>query len=160
MIFGLVLGVAILIFLVLKTKIHAFLALIIAASITGLVGGMSAPDVINAITAGFGSTLGSIGIVIGFGVMMGRILEVSGAAEKMAYTLVKWVGKRKEEWAMAITGYGAGLAGRRSMIATVAVVVAFSAVILLIADLDRPQEGFLRVSQQTMLDLQTRLRQP
>ncbi|MED0716600.1 gluconate:H+ symporter [Aeribacillus composti] len=105
MIFGLVLGVAILIFLVLKTKIHAFLALIIAASITGLVGGMSAPDVINAITAGFGSTLGSIGIVIGFGVMMGRILEVSGAAEKMAYTLVKWVGKRKEEWAMAITGY-------------------------------------------------------
>jgi len=105
MIFGLVLGVAILIFLVLKTKIHAFLALIIAASITGLVGGMSAPDVVNAITAGFGSTLGSIGIVIGFGVMMGRILEVSGAAEKMAYTLVKWVGKRKEEWAMAITGY-------------------------------------------------------
>ncbi len=98
MIFGLVLGVAILIFLVLKTKIHAFLALIIAASITGLVRGMSAPDVINAITAGFGSTLGSIGIVIGFGVMMGRILEVSGAAEKMAYTLVKWVGKRKEEW--------------------------------------------------------------
>ncbi len=105
MIFGLVLGVAILIFLVLKTKIHAFLALIIAASITGLVGGMSAPDVVNTITAGFGSTLGSIGIVIGFGVMMGRILEVSGAAEKMAYTLVKWVGKRKEEWAMAITGY-------------------------------------------------------
>ncbi|ATO37705.1 gluconate permease [Geobacillus thermodenitrificans] len=96
---------AILIFLVLKTKIHAFLALIIAASITGLVGGMSAPDVVNTITAGFGSTLGSIGIVIGFGVMMGRILEVSGAAEKMAYTLVKWVGKRKEEWAMAITGY-------------------------------------------------------
>jgi gluconate:H+ symporter, GntP family len=105
MMLGLALGVIVLIFLVLKTKIHAFLALIIAASITGLVGGMAAPDVVNAITAGFGTTLGSIGIVIGFGVMMGRILEVSGAAEKMAYSIVKWLGKRKEEWAMAITGY-------------------------------------------------------
>ncbi|MCG6184581.1 GntP family permease [Anoxybacillus sp. LAT_38] len=105
MIFGLVLGVSILIFLVLKTRVHAFLALIIAASITGLVGGMPAPNVVTAITSGFGSTIGSIGIVIGFGVMMGRILEVSGAAEKMAYTLLKWIGKRKEEWAMAITGY-------------------------------------------------------
>lgn len=91
MILGLALGVIILIFLVLKTKIHAFLALIIVASITGLVGGMAAPDVVSAISAGFGSTLGSIGIVIGFGVMMGRILEVSGAAEKMAYTIVKWL---------------------------------------------------------------------
>jgi gluconate:H+ symporter, GntP family len=105
MMLGLALGVIVLIFLVLKTKIHAFLGLIIAASITGLVGGMAAPDVVNAITAGFGTTLGSIGIVIGFGVMMGRILEVSGAAEKMAYSIVKWLGKRKEEWAMAITGY-------------------------------------------------------
>ncbi|RWR06528.1 gluconate:H+ symporter [Siminovitchia fortis] len=105
MMLGLVLGVVILIFLVLKTKIHAFLALILSASVTGLVGGMKAPDVVNAITDGFGSTLGSIGIVIGFGVMMGRILEVSGAAERMAYTIVKILGKRKEEWALAITGY-------------------------------------------------------
>ncbi len=105
MILGLVLGVFLLIFLVLRTKIHAFLALIIAASITGIVGGMKAPDVVNAITSGFGSTLGSIGIVIGFGVMMGRILEVSGAAERLAYSFIKWLGKRKEEWAMAVTGY-------------------------------------------------------
>lgn len=105
MMLGLVLGVVLLIFLVLKTKIHAFLALILSASVTGLVGGMKAPDVVEAITEGFGSTLGSIGIVIGFGVMMGRILEVSGAAERMAYTIVKVLGKRKEEWALAITGY-------------------------------------------------------
>ncbi|AST95008.1 GntP family permease [Shouchella clausii] len=105
MMIGLVLAIAVLIFLVVKTKVHVFLALIIAASITGLVGGMAPPDVVNAITEGFGSTLGSIAIVIGFGVMMGRILEVSGAAERLAYTIVKVLGKRKEEWAMAITGY-------------------------------------------------------
>ncbi|MDQ0205357.1 GntP family permease [Alkalicoccobacillus murimartini] len=105
MIIGLVIAIAVLIFLVVKTKVHVFLALIIAASITGLVGGMAPPAVVDAITQGFGSTLGSIAVVIGFGVMMGRILEVSGAAERLAYSIVKVLGKRKEEWAMALTGY-------------------------------------------------------
>lgn len=105
MVLGLVIGVAVLILLVLKTKIHAFLALIIAASITGIVGGMEPVKVADTIASGFGGTLGSIGIVIGFGVMMGRILEVSGAAERLAYTLIRFVGKKKEEWAMAIAGY-------------------------------------------------------
>ncbi|MFS0787608.1 GntP family permease [Shouchella sp. 1P09AA] len=105
MILGLAIAIVVLIFLVVKTKVHVFLALIIAASITGLVGGMTPTAVVDAITEGFGNTLGSIAIVIGFGVMMGRILEVSGAAERLAYTVVKWLGKRKEEWAMAVTGY-------------------------------------------------------
>ena len=105
MIIGLLIGIALLIFLVLKTKVHVFLALIIAASLTGVIGGMNPSDVISTITSGFGSTLGSIGIIIGFGVMMGRILEVSGAAEKLAYWLVKTLGKGKEEWAMAAAGY-------------------------------------------------------
>ncbi|MEN2767163.1 GntP family permease [Ornithinibacillus xuwenensis] len=105
MIIGLVLGIGLLIFFVLKTKIHAFIALLIAASVTGIVGGMKPTDVVTAITGGFGNTLASIGIIIGLGVMMGRILEVSGAAEKLAYTLVKKLGKRKEEWAMAVAGY-------------------------------------------------------
>ncbi|MET3696474.1 GntP family permease [Bacillus oleivorans] len=105
MILGLVIGVAALIFLVLKTKIHAFIALLIAGSITGIVGGMNPTDVVTEMTNGFGSTLASIGIVIGLGVMMGRILEVSGAAETLAYTLIKKLGKKKEEWAMAAAGY-------------------------------------------------------
>lgn len=105
MVSGLILGVIVLILLVLKTKIHAFLALIIGASIAGLVGGMVPGDVAGAISTGFGNTLASVGIVIGLGVMMGRILEVTGAAETLAYSLIKFVGKKKEEWAMAIAGY-------------------------------------------------------
>jgi GntP family gluconate:H+ symporter len=105
MLIGLAIGVFLLIFLVLRTKIHAFLALIISASVTGLIGGMAPTDLAKTISTGFGNTLGSIGIVIGFGVMMGRILEVSGAAEKMAYTFIKYLGKKKEEWALALTGY-------------------------------------------------------
>lgn len=102
---GLIVAVVVLILLVLKTKVHAFIALIIAASIAGLVGGMAPGSVGTAISDGFGSTLGSIGIVIGLGVMMGRILEVSGAAETLAYALIKTVGKKKEEWAMAAAGF-------------------------------------------------------
>ncbi len=105
MIVGLVLGVALLIGLTLKTKVHTFLALIISASVVGVVGGMEPVNVVNSIKAGFGSTLGSIGIVIGFGVMIGRILEVSGAAEKMAFTFIKYLGKGKEDWALAMTGF-------------------------------------------------------
>lgn len=105
MIIGLIIGITLLILLVLKTKVHVFLALIIAASVTGIIGGMAPNDVVSTITSGFGGTIGSIGIIIGFGVMMGRLLEVSGAAEKLAYTLIKTLGKRKEEWAMAAAGY-------------------------------------------------------
>ncbi|MFD0707627.1 GntP family permease [Photorhabdus akhurstii] len=101
------LGVAVftLIFLVLRTRVHALLAMLIAAAIAGLSGGLTAANTIDVMTKGFGSTLGSIGIVIGLGVMMGRVLEVSGAAEQIAYSFIKWLGKKREEWALAITGY-------------------------------------------------------
>lgn len=102
---GLGLGIVLLIFMMLKTKVHPFLAMIICASITGLVGGMPAGDVVSSITTGFGNTLGSIGIIIGFGVMMGEIFEVSGAAKKMAQIFVEKLGKGREELALAITGF-------------------------------------------------------
>lgn len=105
MVFGLLVGITLLITLILKTKIHAFLSLIIASAVTGLIGGMPPNAVLNSITAGFGGTLGSIGIIIGFGVMMGQIFELSGAAEKMALTFIKKFGKGKEEIALAITGF-------------------------------------------------------
>lgn len=105
MIFGLVIGIALLIILILKTKIHAFLALIITSAVTGLIGGMPTNAVLDSITSGFGSTLGNIGIIIGFGVMMGQIFEVSGAAERMAQKFIKKLGKGKEEIALSITGF-------------------------------------------------------
>ena len=70
-IIGLLIAVFVLVFLVLRTRVHAFIAMLIAASIAGLVGGMSADETLNSITKGCGGTLGSIGIVIGLGAMMG-----------------------------------------------------------------------------------------
>lgn len=115
MLLGLAVGIIILIFLVLKTKVQAFLALIICTVIVGVVGGMPLSNttledgttlgIINSITGGFGSTLGSIGIIIGFGVMMGQIFEVTGAAKRMAYTFLKLFGKKREEEALCLTGF-------------------------------------------------------
>lgn len=104
-IIGLLIAVFVLVVLVLRTRVHAFIAMLIAAAIAGLIGGMSVNDTLGAISKGFGGTLGGIGIVIGLGVMMGSVLEASGAAEKMAYSFIKILGKKKEEWALAITGY-------------------------------------------------------
>ncbi|AXH62903.1 gluconate:H+ symporter [Providencia huaxiensis] len=104
-IIGLAVAIFVLIFLVLRTRVHALLAMLIAAAIAGISGGLTAAETVTVITKGFGSTLGSIGIVIGLGVMMGRVLEVSGAAEQIAYSFIKWLGKKREEWALAITGY-------------------------------------------------------
>lgn len=115
MLIGLAIGIAVLIFLVLKTKVQAFLALIICTVIVGIVGGMPLINItledgktfgiVNSITSGFGGTLGSIGIIIGFGVMMGQIFEVTGAAQRMAHTFLKLFGKKKEEEALALTGF-------------------------------------------------------
>lgn len=104
-IIGLAVAVFVLVFLVLRTRVHALIAMLIAASIAGISGGLTAVQTVDTISKGFGSTLGSIGIVIGLGVMMGRVLEVSGAAEQIAYSFIKWLGNKREEWALAITGY-------------------------------------------------------
>ena len=118
MLIGLAIGIAVLIFLVLKTKIQAFLALNISTVVVGVIGGMPLTNItievdgvektfgiVNSITSGFGGTLGSIGIIIGFGVMMGQIFEVTGAAKRMAHTFLKLFGKKREEEALALTGF-------------------------------------------------------
>lgn len=102
---GLVVAMAIIIVTVTKTKIHVFPAMLIGAVAAGLVAGMPSADVISNIISGFGGTIGSIGIIIGFGVMMGAIFEASGAAKRMALTFIKLLGKGKEDIAMGITGF-------------------------------------------------------
>jgi galactitol-specific phosphotransferase system IIC component len=57
-------------------------------------------------------------------------------------------------------GYHAGLTGTRRSLAVLSLVLTFSAVMVLIADLDRPMEGLLKVSQQAMIDLRNSLMDP
>jgi len=110
MIVGLLIAIALLLFMILRTRIPAFPALIIAAIITGSLGGMPSELMITTISKGFGGTLGHIGIVIGFGVMMGSILQMSGAAQKMAQVFIRLLGQGREELALVIIGLLVSLA--------------------------------------------------
>jgi gluconate:H+ symporter, GntP family len=101
---ALIIGVALIVALILGTRLDAFLALLLGALATGLIAGVAPVDTVDMITAGFGSTLASIGIVIGLGVMIGKFLEVSGGADAIARAFLGVAGAGREEWAMAGTG--------------------------------------------------------
>lgn len=104
-VFALIVGIALLIFLVVKSKIQAFPALIISAIVIGLLSGLAPLDTLKAVTSGFGNTLTSIGIVIGFGCIMGQILERSGGAKRMALTILKWVGVKNADVVLGLSGF-------------------------------------------------------
>lgn len=101
---ALVAGIGLIVVIVLKTRLDAFVGLLIAAVVIGLIAGQSLPGIVQSIRNGFGSTLGSIGIVIGLGVGIGKILEVSGAAQAIATSFLKVFGKGREPWAMTSIG--------------------------------------------------------
>lgn len=102
---ALVIGIALLIFLVVRTKIQAFPALILSAITIGLLSGLNPITTISAVTSGFGNTLTSIGIVIGFGCIMGQLLERSGGAKRMALTILKWVGVQHADIVLGLSGF-------------------------------------------------------
>jgi len=101
---ALVVGIATIVVLVLRTRLDAFAALLIAALVTGSLAGSAPSATMESIIAGFGTTLGSIGIVIGLGVAVGKILEVSGGADALAHAFLRAFGKGREPWAMGSTG--------------------------------------------------------
>lgn len=76
-------GMAVLIFLIMKTRLHPSLSLVISACVVGIVGGVELASIPGLITSGFGNTLAGIGLVIAFGCMMGQIMEESNSAKVM-----------------------------------------------------------------------------
>jgi len=88
-----------------KFNFHPFLSLLLAAIVMGFVGGLNESEVVNTLTEGFGKTLGSIGIIIAFGTIIGAYLEKSGGAKTLAKSVLKVIGKKRSALAMNITGF-------------------------------------------------------
>lgn len=80
-------SIIIIIFTIVKLKIHPFLALLLASFYVGLLMGMNPLEMVNAIEGGIGGTLGFLAAVIGLGTILGKMMEVSGAAERIGITL-------------------------------------------------------------------------
>ncbi|WP_106496561.1 GntP family permease [Lentibacillus sp. Marseille-P4043] len=106
--FGLIvliaIGVLFIIFATAKLKLHPFLSLLFAAFGIGILAGLPLPDVIEAVNGGFGGLMGSIGLVIIFGTIIGVILEKSGAALRMAEVVLRIVGEKRPQMAMSLIG--------------------------------------------------------
>jgi GntP family gluconate:H+ symporter len=88
-----------------KYKVHPFLALLFVAVFFGLASGMQLPSIVQSINDGFGRTIGSIGIVIIAGVIIGTFLEQSGGAYAMASRILKITGKKQVPLTMSIIGF-------------------------------------------------------
>jgi Gnt-I system low-affinity gluconate transporter len=98
-------GIAILLVLILRFKIQAFIALLIASISVGIIAGMNPADIISTMKQGMGNTLGFVAVVVGLGAMFGAILEHSGGAKALASYLLKTFGEKNASWAMVITGF-------------------------------------------------------
>ncbi|MCI5867902.1 MAG: GntP family permease [Dorea sp.] len=99
-----IVGLAILLVLIIKFKIQAMIAILVGALAIGLISGMPADTIITAVNDGIGNTLKGIALLVGLGSMFGAILEISGGAQTLAVTMVKWFGDKKAAWALGITG--------------------------------------------------------
>ncbi|PWC11147.1 D-serine transporter DsdX [Brenneria roseae subsp. americana] len=82
-------SIIIIILTIVKFKVHPFLALLLASFYVGTLMGMNPLDMVNAIEGGIGGTLGFLAAVIGLGTILGKMMEISGAAERIGITLQK-----------------------------------------------------------------------
>ncbi|CCI59186.1 high-affinity H+/gluconate symporter [Staphylococcus equorum subsp. equorum Mu2] len=101
---SLVIGVALLLFLNIKLKINSILALIFSAIVVGFINGMKPVAILETIKEGLGSTLGSLALIIGFGAVLGKLMVDSGAAQRIASTLINKFGAKHVQWALIIVG--------------------------------------------------------
>lgn len=102
---AMLIGVFIMMVMIIFTRMHAFPALIISAIIIAILSDIPFNESISTVTSGFGGTMASIGIVIGFGCIMGIFLEKSGAAKRMALTILKIVGVKRADIVLGLTGF-------------------------------------------------------
>lgn len=109
LIFIIISAVTILLFMVLKLKINAFIALLITSIYVGIISGMPLNDITRSIQEGMAGTLGFVATVVGLGAIFGQMLESSGGAESLANYLVKRFGKERSSWAMVTTGFIVGI---------------------------------------------------
>ncbi|NYI78621.1 GntP family permease [Nocardioides panzhihuensis] len=95
-------AVAVLLVLIAKVKLHAFIALVLVSAVTAVAAGIPVADVPTAMLTGFSTTLGSVALLVAFGVMLGRLLEVTGGAQVLADTLIGVFGEKRAPLALGV----------------------------------------------------------
>jgi gluconate transporter len=105
----LLVSIVLIIFLIMKARLNAFVALIIACIFLGLATHMPLAKIASSIEAGMGGTLGFLATVLGLGTILGKMMEVSGGAERLARTLIGAFGRERAHWAMLFVAFICGI---------------------------------------------------
>lgn len=105
----LIASILLLLYLISGAKLNAFIALTITAFFAGILKGMPFTELINSFQQGVGSTLGSLILIIAFGVILGNLLSDSGAAQRISSVMINSFGVKHIKWAMVITGFSVGI---------------------------------------------------
>ncbi|GGU37987.1 GntP family permease [Nocardioides albus] len=95
-------AVVVLLVLIAKVKLHAFISLVLVSAVTAVAAGIPVADVPTAMLTGFSATLGSVALLVAFGVMLGRLLEVTGGAQVLADTLIGAFGEKRAPLALGV----------------------------------------------------------
>lgn len=90
---------------IMKFKMHPFLSLMLGGIIMGVLCKMSLSSIASTLASGFGGTMGSIGIIILWGIVLGNLLHKSGCTSQIANLMLKVSGKNNSPLAVALTGY-------------------------------------------------------
>ncbi|QIK06940.1 gluconate transporter [Streptomyces sp. ID38640] len=101
-------GIAVIVLLITKFKLHAFLALIIGSLVLGAVAGASLDKTITSFSAGLGTTVAGTGVLIALGAVLGRLLADSGGADQIVDTILAKASRKAMPWAMVLI---AGIVG-------------------------------------------------
>lgn len=99
------LGIGLLLFLIVRAKWPAFIALLSASIAVGLMAGMPADDLVKSIEKGMGGTLGYVATIVGLGAIFGGILEKTQGSQVIAQALLRMFGLQRAGTAMAVAGY-------------------------------------------------------
>ncbi|MGB3761921.1 MAG: gluconate:H+ symporter [Ornithinimicrobium sp.] len=102
-------AVAVLLVLIIRFKMHAFVALILVSLLTAVVAGIPLADVPEVALGAFSGTLGSVALLVGLGAMIGRLLEVTGGAQVLADTLINRFGEKRAPLALGLAALLFGL---------------------------------------------------
>lgn len=102
-------AIAVLLVLIIKVRLHAFFALTVVSALTALVAGVPVGELVDTLQSALGGTLGEVALLIGFGAVLGRLVEVSGGAAVLADTLLARFGERRAPLALSVASLLYGL---------------------------------------------------
>ncbi|MEU9303749.1 gluconate:H+ symporter [Streptomyces sp. NPDC048269] len=102
-------GIAVIVLLITRLKLHAFLALTVGSLALGVFAGAPMAKTISSFTAGLGATVAGVGVLIALGAILGRLLADSGGADEIVDTILARAKGRAMPWAMVLIASVIGL---------------------------------------------------